>query len=151
MLKFQSTLPRGSDSSAARGSLRAADFNPRSLAGATFREAFQIQRWYDFNPRSLAGATMVSVGDFSSELFQSTLPRGSDIINGYIVNRNIKFQSTLPRGSDLYADIKRQHMSISIHAPSRERPLLRFMPLMTSTFQSTLPRGSDCYQRYFDS
>ncbi len=75
------------------------------------------------------------------------------------------FQSTLPRGSDqLYADIKRQHMSISIHAPSRERLSTAWLMLTSSNFnprslagatisrpnsrsrhifQSTLPRGSD--------
>ena len=54
------------------------------------------------------------------------------------------FQSTLPRGSDVqleqaYPDTT----SISIHAPSRERPRLQGCGRTYQQFQSTLPRGSD--------
>ena len=56
IVEFQSTLPRGSDASALIKPLIRKDFNPRSLAGATFSTAME---------RMLA-------------LFQSTLPRGSD-------------------------------------------------------------------------
>ena len=58
MLKFQSTLPRGSDQmsllifAAARFY-----FNPRSLAGATNPDAESGGYPKYFNPRSLAGAT----------------------------------------------------------------------------------------------
>ena len=75
-----------------------------------------------FNPRSLAGATRRCAHKIlTSNIFQSTLPRGSD-------NHCADMEST---------------MLISIHAPSRERPcpLLPF-PAMVP-FQSTLPRGSD--------
>ena len=77
-LKFQSTLPRGSDRFLQRVPAVAANFNPRSLAGATItltragcisaisihapsRERlifrFLILHHINFNPRSLAGAT----------------------------------------------------------------------------------------------
>ena len=78
-LKFQSTLPHGSDarlSTAHRlhkyfnprsltGATRAptlapaadTNFNPRSLTGATAKYLTALYTCYDFNPRSLTGAT----------------------------------------------------------------------------------------------
>ena len=75
------------------------------------------------------------------------------------------FQSTLPRGSDFIFELLPHISVISIHAPSRERPMviftsppyLHFNPrtlagatfsfalssACPSIFQSTLPRGSD--------
>ena len=119
---FQSTLPRGSDPQLHRQRASLPDFNPRSLAGATFpvlslpvsdvisihaplrerreRTTSKEKVSKNFNPRSLAGATdQMAQGLRLPGLFQSTLPCGSDI------NTNIT-----------YTDIR-----ISIHAPSRER------------------------------
>ncbi len=98
-------------------------FNPRSLAGATAeggkvdtatgisihapsrerQSSFKTMRTVKlyFNPRSLAGATDVNIAIILFALFQSTLPRGSDEIDA--------------RGGTRY--------TISIHAPSRERPV----------------------------
>ena len=77
-IRFQSTLPRGSDSIIIRLAVLRSDFNPRSLAGATadpenpaawlqFQSTLprgsdaapdiQYVCCYNFNPRSLAGAT----------------------------------------------------------------------------------------------
>ena len=74
------------------------------------------------------------------------------------------FQSTLPRGSDPISPASHQSIRISIHAPSRERQRQRrkvedcrnFNPrslagatgassrvFAAAVFQSTLPRGSD--------
>ena len=36
-------------------------FNPRSLAGATWKSCKEAYVSYDFNPRSLAGATFVLI------------------------------------------------------------------------------------------
>ena len=58
----------------------------------------------------------------ANDLFQSTLPRGSDIILANVPRLNPLFQSTLPRGSDAGYNLFR--------SPTLE-------------FQSTLPRGSD--------
>ena len=141
---FQSTLPHGSD----LGMFDLADvllisihapsrerldvvytisldtyFNPRSLTGATPR---RCQSWlwrYHFNPRSLTGATTSGTFIPTLDLFQSTLPHGSDsshtgkqrtvhdfnprsltgaTIKKYLVFKNaMLFQSTLPHGSDL--------------------------------------------------
>ena len=124
--------------------------------------------------------------DLSVE-FQSTLPRGSDVLTFSLLVSLPIFQSTLPRGSDneqkeeLFAKVnfnprslagatgsttvQSYKMSISIHAPSRERPRVRrglllflFISIHAPSrerlmsikilggiiiFQSTLPRGSD--------
>ena len=52
-------------------------FNPRSLAGAT-QANIRRSVFDNFNPRSLAGAILSSVLLQLMELFQSTLPRGSE-------------------------------------------------------------------------
>ena len=54
---FQSTLPRGSDKARERHFCYQINFNPRSLAGATFTGKLTIRNKINFNPRSLAGAT----------------------------------------------------------------------------------------------
>ena len=99
--------------------------------------------------------------------FQSTLPHGSDRCTPTRVVISTTFQSTLPHGSDRYAEAVQQlGYSISIHAPSRERPNMLFVMFLAAvisihapsrerpfyvsqnhliyqTFQSTLPHGSD--------
>ena len=75
--------------------------------------------------------------------FQSTLPRGSDCCFTIPKILSWLFQSTLPRGSDPNPIVHTGDVSISIHAPSRERPLTRPIIQPCSVFQSTLPRGSD--------
>ena len=119
-----------------------------------------------FNPRSLAGATINGIkSPFSSYSFQSTLPRGSDLVCRKAIQRPRRFQSTLPRGSDQIVLAFTLFFFISIHAPSRERlasssllrkrryfnprslagatPLFCQSSPLTCRFQSTLPRGSD--------
>ena len=97
--KFQSTLPRGSDITPPLKMIHKARFQstlPRGSDMLMFRSLAII---WNFNPRSLAGATAKKSKFIVSYLFQSTLPRGSDL-------------------NDRNALIG---MSISIHAPSRER------------------------------
>ena len=57
---------------------------------------------------------------------------------------NDVFQSTLPHGSDgsPFTQITNGAV-ISIHAPSRERPLTKPIFGIKELFQSTLPHGSD--------
>ena len=119
-LEFQSTLPRGSDYALKIPSSLYLYFNPRSLAGATLtnvelhatngisihapsRERPWISKIVlhgaNFNPRSLAGAT--------ESIFGKKYP--------------VVFQSTLPRGSDIMPLSQTARCAISIHAPSRER------------------------------
>ena len=74
-----------------------------------------------FNPRSLAGATLAPLIVTKPNLFQSTLPCGSD---------------------GQHIDNERKRL-ISIHAPLRERLIMRIFLLCILVFQSTLPCGSD--------
>ena len=79
LLTFQSTLPRGSD--------RVANCTPNAVnlfqstlpRGSDYQLVLPRLALADFNPRSLAGATVVI--DYAAArqyAFQSTLPRGSD-------------------------------------------------------------------------
>ena len=119
-------------------------FNPRSLAGATplRRKAHNVLIY--FNPRSLAGATtsplifcacangisihapsrerlMISCTMLSTTIFQSTLPRGSDITWMLYSPASRHFNPrSLAGATSRFMDYKRR-IVISIHAPSRER------------------------------
>ena len=164
-------------------------FNPRSLAGATqygdttllpdYISIHAPSRERPYSPVATKRQAGISIHAPSRErltssirvhrnkIFQSTLPRGSDVVycsqvlyTGYFNPRSLAgatislsrhnnitliFQSTLPRGSDgFYFVVPHLAKQISIHAPSRER---RVAKRQNSTgfkvFQSTLPRGSD--------
>ena len=119
---FQSTLPRGSDKACTcwRFYSRISIHAPSRERRTTTRRAF------------------------IPTLFQSTLPRGSDYSPHFLKPRPRRFQSTLPRGSDYEIDARGgTRYTISIHAPSRERPAVKTAILTAAKFQSTLPRGSD--------
>ena len=148
-VKFQSTLPHGSDKGVFLQKLIFLYFNPRSLTGAT---TFYIS-WI----RTLT-------------IFQSTLPHGSDYENLDLYDTpEISIHAPSRERQHLQLDARAQ-VAISIHAPSRERrscviwifPLTDFNPRsltgatrwqMSSTirkqrFQSTLPHGSDSHQNF---
>ena len=140
---FQSTLPRGSDCSCYPGGRRTFYFNPRSLAGATFKKR------QNFLPLP----------------FQSTLPRGSDYESCRSASTRVNFNPRSLAGATLFVDEQykmrmisihapsrerrlyyvsfRLSILISIHAPSRERPFQPALDFCFLRFQSTLPRGSD--------
>ena len=118
-------------------------FNPRSLAGATkiTHSNLTPERFQSTLPR---GSDRIAPAGFTrAERFQSTLPRGSDSFTLVIVTLDLPFQSTLPRGSDRWILRSKHYYAISIHAPSRERPLTILPTPAKTIFQSTLPRGSD--------
>ena len=127
-IKFQSTLPCGSDSNKFTLQFKFTDFNPRSLAGATFREAFQIQRWYISIHAPLRERLLLIILPLNNLIFQSTLPCGSDFLVLWTISK---------RG-------------ISIHAPLRERLLVKLMSRLKKLFQSTLPCGSDSMHKDID-
>ena len=141
---FQSTLPRGSDRFVYVFNIFFGNFNPRSLAGATLISLAADWCSAYFNPRSLAGATLYTVHTLTSAWhFNPRSLAGATRISCANANRTAKFQSTLPRGSDPYDRVIMVDNDISIHAPSRERPLKSATNTLTARFQSTLPRGSD--------
>ena len=135
---FQSTLPHGSDLSNFVSYRDLSDFNPRSLAGATYEapacpfdtdisihapsrerlcQSFFIVGFSYFNPRSLTGATSImNLPKLKSKLFQSTLPHGSD--RKHTVSASHHVISIHAPAQAIVVSAAR----ISIHAPLRERP-----------------------------
>ena len=141
---FQSTLPRGSDVNFIQKILARLHFNPRSLAGATYRGRQKHYCIGYFNPRSLAGATWKPGKGEVGTGFQSTLPRGSDNINRFLMLQACFISIHAPsRERPISLTAYSLLVCISIHAPSRERPPLSKITLILVQFQSTLPRGSD--------
>ena len=109
------------------------------------------QRWYltcysgwNFNPRSLAGATDISKAIERYGAISIHAPSRERPSTASLSCSTGIFQSTLPRGSDLIATRAFPGgISISIHAPSRERHFHVNSRGYCCKFQSTLPRGSD--------
>ena len=122
------------------------NFNPRSLAGATSGDiSFDITKGIsihapsrerrlaplysgllnlNFNPRSLAGATVCCPLRAHSNLFQSTLPRGSDEIRLRLQGWEDKISIHAPSRERRDKAVRvSSNEFISIHAPSRERHL----------------------------
>ncbi len=99
--KFQSTPPRGGDFDNEKFVMGICDFNPRPLAGATITGMDGDVNEIYFNPRPLAGATL------------------------RMRHRRLlwRFQSTPPRGGDQSTEEMKRKWQISIHAPSRGRPM----------------------------
>ena len=99
-------------------------FNPRSLAGATFR----IPNFW--------GENMISIHAPSRErrlaFFAKTW---GNYISIHAPSRERRY----------YPDCGRRYRFISIHAPSRERQFIIILRRTQFAFQSTLPRGSDLY------
>ena len=98
--RFQSTLPCGSDAGPPRSASRHFYFNPRSLAGATCFQIFNL------------------VFDISISIHA---PLRERLLAPRILKLILRFQSTLPCGSDPERRLKMTINAISIHAPSRER------------------------------
>ena len=144
-LVFQSTLPRGSD----------------------VNLFLLLDSCKYFNPRSLAGATVSLSHWLNCVLFQSTLPRGSDgpgcvsLGRGRYFNPRslagatedtaelailrLNFNPRSLAGATISGTKFKTLIGISIHAPSRERPMWANKAISHEVFQSTLPRGSDCF------
>ena len=144
--QFQSTLPHGSDLlSKTERRMLACDFNPRSLTGATlFTTFYNFYRPISIHAPSRERLFIISLAINFDILFQSTLPHGSDQHRYQWSMDDMQFQSTLPHGSDCILTRSSCIASISIHAPSRERLGMGHCISGKKTFQSTLPHGSDC-------
>ena len=124
-LLFQSTLPRGSDIPPHFGAVTSRNFNPRSLAGATFCPFALNSLNADFNPRSLAGAT--TMGKTNTLLW---------CISIHAPSRERRTRCP----SSYIASV------ISIHAPSRERPPFRHhIPPETQYFNPRSLAGATCF------
>ena len=143
MARFQSTLPYGSDRCRCRSRWHLADFNPRSLTGASYKQTLVA---YTVGISIHAPLREREPADLAAEcggIFQSTLPYGSDRTRELLLLLFLPFQSTLPYGSELRQAFMLQRYYISIHAPLRERHFGFSCRSVYSLFQSTLPYGSD--------
>ena len=125
IVKFQSTLPRGSDRRQLQTFGRICKFQstlPRGSDLTGLKATHQAGRFQSTLPRG-SDVKVIAV-ELNKIEFQSTLPRGSDFLPIKNAIFWLEFQSTLPRGSDVSSeDSKRTNKE----------------------FQSTLPRGSDAF------
>ena len=163
---FQSTLPRGSDPCYAGRLGQYANFNPRSLAGATFKiPDYYLKLFISIHAPSRErqptkshkkSPRLISIHAPSRErpnmvillcyliTFQSTLPRGSDLSEPDLSYVPVHFNPRSLAGATIIpgvpnigighfnprslagATVSLSNLSssatISIHAPSRERP-----------------------------
>ena len=102
----------------------------------------------NFNPRSLAGATQGLNGTSGGRVFQSTLPCGSDAGPPRSASRHFYFNPRSLAGATCFQIFNLVFdISISIHAPLRERLLAPRILKLILRFQSTLPCGSDPERR----
>ena len=122
---FQSTLPYGSDNYCKKYHLPGVTFQSTLPLGSDCAALIAANFSANFNSRSLAGATGSAPSAMPRTAFQSTLPLGSDRAFCSCLRLEPVFQSTLPRGSDLHCVAYGPHFDISIHAPSRERQWAR--------------------------
>ena len=120
-VKFQSTLPRGSDSN---------------------KVAFDQGYYISIHAPSRERRAISSITVFTAQ-FQSTLPRGSDHACATMMACRWHFNPRSLAGATTNAAEVQAYLTISIHAPSRERPCSGYAAETEQAFQSTLPRGSD--------
>ena len=122
MMVFQSTLPRGSDSSDLPGNVFPKNFNPRSLAGATdckvfFTSDIIISIHAPSRERLVMSSYMDGIKSIS--IHAPSRERPSKVI--YVIIHN-NFNPRSLAGATLRSSNKCLNRFISIHAPSRERP-----------------------------
>ena len=121
VIKFQSTLPHGSDIGLINSKMLISSFQSTLPHGSDINSG-------------------LSLGKFS---FQSTLPHGSDLAVKF---DNLRFAISIHAPSRERLVLLPQQpgtLAISIHAPSRERRTGFTAMLIAFEFQSTLPHGSD--------
>ena len=122
-----------------------ANFNPRSLTGATAYSSWPSCTSHNFNPRSLTGATWAPPPlNVSGKDFNPRSLTGATLLRTACSPRNA-FQSTLPYGSDIKPAIKKE-LRLHFNPRSLTGATVVAVYLLTAvTFQSTLPYGSDYY------
>ena len=125
MTAFQSTLPRGSDTSgggsAGGGAISIHAPSRERLSGANTPIDGQVISIHAPSRERL----VVWIHIILISLFQSTLPRGSDGIWSTISRKSTNFNPRSLAGATKINNVNVIVYSISIHAPSRERPLVR--------------------------
>ena len=96
-------------------------FNPRSLAGATF---FIVKIGFGtiISIHAPSRERPITLNDVPTDaVFQSTLPRGSDLGSGNMISTGYHFNPRSLAGATDVGAVQLRDTGISIHAPSRER------------------------------
>ena len=143
--EFQSTLPYGSDGAGNIIVDTYAKFQSTLPYGSNILVAEPRCRKANFNPRSLTGATPTMPQPMPMTLFQSTLHYGSDRRGRNLVGDCINFNPRSLTGATSRIFFSKLTIFISIHAPLRERRRGQKYIKLLDPFQSTLPYGSDCW------
>jgi len=147
-IKFQSTPPRGGDQIKSAYLLRQAVSIHAPARGRLRTE----QETGDMDVSIHAPARgRPTPKPLSSRFlkFQSTPPRGGDMMPFQNSVTKYKFQSTPPRGGDEELSKTLSLSPVSIHAPARGRRAGVVEPVYVGEFQSTPPRGGDISQGTF--
>ena len=121
MLQFQSTLPYGSDFWRSFRLSASSQFQSTLPYGSDRNRQIPKDVRQNFNPRSLTGATLVkiiTIGYVKISIHAPLRERPGTPKNSYLIEL---FQSTLPYGSDQLLPAGFPPAPISIHAPLRER------------------------------
>ena len=100
------------------------NFNPRSLTGATpYKLSMDLSKAISIHAPSRERLNL-SEKEILEVVFQSTLPHGSDLKMLLFMAKAMNFNPRSLTGATTELNIKYLAIIISIHAPSRERPLL---------------------------
>ena len=102
IMRFQSTLPRGSDTVIVLTVRQGKRFQSTLPRGSdTYDKLYDaINHDVSIHAPSRERHMLSKILTIPSYRFQSTLPRGSDTFSIANIRRGCGFQSTLPRGSD---------------------------------------------------
>ena len=98
---FQSTLPYGSDQSLHIFVTIADEFQSTLPYGSDLHTPNSLDKSADFNPRSLTGATFCGLHALIYAFISIHAPLRERQSARYVAKYSLKFQSTLPYGSDI--------------------------------------------------
>ena len=144
VLVFQSTLPYGSDRLQLTLDSSFLVFQSTLPYGSDVPPRAALSYHLYFNPRSLTGATSnTGHRKIFIQKFQSTLPYGSDYCPIYFEKDHRNFNPRSLTGATISVFSISLLITISIHAPLRERLTQSLLVPCRVKFQSTLPYGSD--------
>ena len=144
MPQFQSTLPCGSDQYVLDRRQSSANFNPRSLAGATQQPLQDDGQLHISIHAPLRERPKAEFAELIALLFQSTLPCGSDPRRSLQSLSLCYFNPRSLAGATIYSPALRSQASLfqSTLPHGSDAARCAFIPLL-HLFQSTLPHGSD--------
>ena len=144
--QFQSTHPCGCDSACSSPAVSTGRISIHApLRVRPHKKRKEKKPGANFNPRTLAGATLWAVRDAWADVeFQSTHPCGCDLQTALFSWAEIGISIHAPlRVRHGVKNMRRTRIVISIHAPLRVRRLILIIAPYIAAFQSTHPYGCD--------